>query len=160
MAKKTGNPTGRPPVMTREIEDDICKQIAEGKSLVRILKSDPKFPDYSTVTRHLMATKGIEGGFCIKYAQAREIQADYMADEIIDIADDGANDSYVDEEGKVKVDYDHIQRSKLRVDARKWVASKLKPKRYGDSTTIKGDSEAPVSLGVILYPEKKKAGEK
>jgi hypothetical protein len=145
------NKGGRPPVMTRELEDEICKQIAEGKSLVSILKSRPGMPDYTTVTRHLRATKGIEDGFCHRYARAREDQADYLFDEILQIADDGSKD---------KFDFENVQRSRLRVDTRKWAASKLKPKRYGDSTTIKGDSASPLSLGVIMYPPKKTIGEK
>ena len=118
--------------MTREIEDEICEKIAEGKSLVSILKSRPGMPNYSTVTRHLRATKDLEDGFCTRYEKAREDQADYLADQIIEIADDGQNDTYTDEKGKVRVDKEVVYRSRLRVDARKWVAAKLKPKRYGD----------------------------
>lgn len=118
--------------MTRAVEDFICEQIAEGKSLVSILKSKPGMPDYTTVCRHLKATEEEKDGFCQRYAQAREDQADYLADQIVEISDDGRNDTYVDEKGRTKVDWDVVQRSKLRVDARKWVAAKLKPKRYGD----------------------------
>lgn len=50
-----------------------------------------------------------------------------MAEEIVEIADDGANDIDGD-----KVDHENVQRSRLRVDARKWVAARLLPKRYGD----------------------------
>ena len=115
--------------MTREIEDEICEKIAEGSSLVSILKSRPGMPDYTTVCRHLRATEGVEDGFCQRYARAREDQADYLADQILDIADDGGADLI---EGTTKVNWENVQRSKLRVDARKWVAAKLKPKRYGD----------------------------
>lgn len=159
MSAKSTNPErkGRPTVFTPELEDKICEEIAKGKSLVSILKAKG-MPDYSTVTRYLRKTQGQEDGFCTKYARAREDQADYLFDQILAIADDGSNDTYVDDEGKDKVDYDHIQRSKLRVDARKWMASKLRPKRYGESTTLRNDEESPVKLGVILYPEKKPAG--
>ncbi len=63
-----------------------------------------------------------------------------MADQVLDIADDGTNDFVTSEEdGKtiVTVNYDHIQRSKLRFDARRWYLSKLAPKRYGDATLLK-----------------------
>lgn len=70
--------------------------------------------------------------FAAAYARAREAQADTYADQIVEISDDSRNDTQVDEEGKVIVDFDHIQRAKLRVDARKWVAAKLKPKAWGE----------------------------
>lgn len=69
--------------------------------------------------------------FFPQYAHARDVQADTLADEIQDIADDGSND-YVMTQYGIKADHEHIQRSRLRVDTRKWIASKLKPKRYGE----------------------------
>ncbi len=70
-----------------------------------------------------------------RYAISREQQAERMAEELLDIADDGSNDTQVDEKGRRIVDFDHINRSRLRVDTRKWIASKLLPKKYGDKTT-------------------------
>lgn len=75
--------------------------------------------------------------FLDQYARAKEESADALFEEIIDIADDGANDwmEREDDEGNNvgwKLNGEHIQRSKLRVDTRKWAASKLKPKKYGD----------------------------
>nr|WP_246307956.1 hypothetical protein [Chitinibacter bivalviorum] len=85
-----------------------------------------------------------------KYARAREIQADTLADEIISISDDGLNDTYVDDKGNQRTDYDVVARSKLRVDARKWYASKLAPKKYGDKIEQKltGDPDNPINLGI------------
>lgn len=86
--------------------------------------------------------------FRAQYAQAREDQADFYAEQIIEIADDGLNDTYLDDEGNTIVDHDVIARSKLRVDARKWVASKLAPKKYGDKINqeITGVDGAPIGL--------------
>mgnify|MGYP000420369159 CR=1 FL=1 len=63
---------------------------------------------------------------------AREAQADHYAEEILQIADDGTGDSWTDDDGNVRTNTDVVARSKLRVDARKWKASKLAPKKYGD----------------------------
>jgi hypothetical protein len=74
-------------------------------------------------------------GFAQQYSRARELQADYYADEIADIADDGTNDFMEVQRSKGTVilgDHEHIHRSRLRVESRKWIASKLKPKRYGE----------------------------
>ena len=73
--------------------------------------------------------------FSEQYARAREAQADKLAEEILAIADDGRSDTYLDAEGNEKTDSEVIQRSKLRVDARKWLASKMAPKKYGDKVT-------------------------
>jgi hypothetical protein len=84
-----------------------------------------------------------------QYARARESQADYYAEEIIQISDDGTNDwmerrSEAEKGAGVDTGWvlngEHVQRSRLRVDARKWYAGKLAPKKYGDKlrTSIQG----------------------
>ncbi len=75
-----------------------------------------------------------------QYMRAREAQADQLAEDILKIADDGSNDSYKDDDGNTRTDQDVIARSRLRVDARKWLASKMAPKRYGEKieTNITG----------------------
>ena len=83
--------------------------------------------------------------FSEQYARAREAQADKLAEEALQIADDGHSDTYVDGDGNVKTDTEVIQRSKLRVDTRKWLASKMAPKKYGDKVAIGGaDDLGPV----------------
>lgn len=83
--------------------------------------------------------------FSEQYARAREAQADKLAEEALQIADDGRSDTYVDGDGNVKTDTEVIQRSKLRVDTRKWLASKMAPKKYGDKVAIGGaDDLGPV----------------
>lgn len=69
------------------------------------------------------------------YAHAREARADKLAEDVLEIADDGRRDYDVGEDGRAVVNNDHIQRSKLRVDSRKWLASKMFPKRYGDKVS-------------------------
>ncbi len=152
---------GQPTVMTEEIQDEICQRIAQGESLVRILKSNPeRFPDYTTVCRALRASEGKPGGFCQRYARAREDQADYLFDEMKDIADDNHFDTYVDDEGNERVNHDHINRARLRVDTRKFMAMKLRPKRYGEKIQNEhtGKDGEPLALGVIYYPTKKEPG--
>ena len=73
--------------------------------------------------------------FAEKYALAKAKQAELMAEQLIDIADEGINDTYIDDNGQLQVDTDVIARSRLRVDTRKWYASKLAPKIYGDHIT-------------------------
>lgn len=71
--------------------------------------------------------------FMQQYARAREIQAELLAEEVIEIADDSSGDVIVvDDDGNEQTNHERVARSRLRVDARKWYASKLSPKRYGD----------------------------
>jgi hypothetical protein len=85
-----------------------------------------------------------------QYARAREAQADYWAEEIVEIADDGTND-YVDRQNKdgstyETVNSEHINRSRLRVDTRKWLMARMAPKKYGDRITqeVSGPNGGPI----------------
>uniref|UniRef100_A0A2A4Z0S6 Uncharacterized protein n=1 Tax=OCS116 cluster bacterium TaxID=2030921 RepID=A0A2A4Z0S6_9PROT len=82
-----------------------------------------------------------------QYAHAREVQAEVLFDKVIEIADDGSNDFYK-RNGQELPDHENIARSRLRVDARKWAAGKLKPKKYGDRTILAGDKDNPISMEV------------
>lgn len=81
-----------------------------------------------------------------RYARAKEAALDAMADDILAIADDGKNDTYTDDDGNERTRSDVIARSKLRVDARKWIMSKLAPKKWGDKITqeLTGAEGAPL----------------
>lgn len=124
--------TGRPSTFAQDIADAICERLMDGESLRTICKSDD-MPAASTVFRWLTLHKP----FSEQYARAREIQADLLFDDVLDIADDGTNDwmqrANADGTlGDVVLNGEHVQRSKLRVDARKWMAGKLAPKKYGE----------------------------
>ena len=71
-----------------------------------------------------------------------------VTDEMLDIADDGTNDYYFGKDDQPIVDSDHIQRSRLRIETRKWLSSKLKPKKYGEKLQLGGDAENPLTLAI------------
>ena len=130
---------GRPSDYSDAIADAICELLCEGHSLRSICLADD-MPNKSTVFRWL----GVNPKFRDQYTCAREAQADAMADDILDIADDGSNDFMGEDE---KYNGDAVARSKLRVDARKWLASKLLPKKYGDKTLLGSDPDNPLPTG-------------
>ena len=132
---------GRPSKYTAKIGDEICERISEGESLRRICLT-PSMPNKATVFRWLAS----DPVFRDQYARARECQADVLADEIIDIAD-GKRAQY--EGGEADV-----QRDRLAVDARKWVASKLKAKVYGDKTLLGSDPDNPLPASIAFDPSK------
>ena len=133
---------------TIDIGDAICEGVAEGKSLSKISK------ELDIKPRNVFNWFRNYPEFLQNYTQAKEEQAELFAEEIIEIADDGRNDRYSEEEGgHLKIDHDVIARSRLRVDARKWVASKLKPKKYGDKLTTEEIGNTPVSMNITLNKE-------
>ena len=104
---------GRPSIYTSKLAAKICCRISEGESLRKIC-DDAKMPSREIVRRWLRDNDEFVG----QYARAREAQADTFASEIVEIADTEEN----------------AQKARNRIDARKWAASKLRPKVYGDRT--------------------------
>lgn len=136
-------PAGRPSDYTQEKADAICAELALGYSLRTVCK-DESMPSVVTVFSWLRKYPQ----FLKQYEKAKEESADMMAEDILDIADDGTND-WMEKQNKdgstyIALNAEHVQRSRLRVDARKWIASKLKPKKYGEKTTLAGDPENPL----------------
>jgi hypothetical protein len=113
---------GRPSTYTKAIADAICERIAEGQSMTSICQL-PGMPMYKTI----MHWRRTEPEFGKAIDQAREDQADALAEMIVDVVEEGAKE---DELGKV--DAGMVAHNRLKVDVYKWRASKLKPKVYGD----------------------------
>lgn len=134
---------GRPSDFTPEIANEICERLAKGESLRTITgpNRDDFMPAETTVRRWLAGTEDWSEAFRRQYAHARDCQADHYAEEIIAIAD--CTDQPVS--GDIPLVRDP-QRDRLRIDARKWYASKLAPKKYGDKTILAGDDDNPVRV--------------
>lgn len=148
--KKTDEPArkrGRPAIFSDALADRVCADLANGRSLVAIC-SEGWAPSYTTI-RNWLRNKD---DFLRMYARARAMQADVFFDEILEIADDSRNDTYIDGDGKTVVNYDHIQRAKLRIDARKWMAALLAPKKYGDLTRVAGHDAGPLQSPEPVNP--------
>lgn len=130
--KKVPKKNGRPEIYTQQIADLLCEQIATTTNSLRTICLDEKMPSVATVLKWLREDKN---GFLAQYARAKEEQADFMADEIIGIADHTAEDHTPFTGANV------VQRDKLRIEARKWLSGKLKPKKYGDKLDLTSDGE-------------------
>lgn len=137
-AQETSPKVGRPSGYSQEIADRICAELADGKSLRSICKADD-MPSSVTVYSWLR----IFPEFLKQYTRSKEDAADAFAEDILDIADEATNDWMAvndpDNPG-YRYNGEAVNRSRLRVDARKWVAARLKPKKYGDrvSTELTG----------------------
>jgi hypothetical protein len=135
-------PGGRPPEYTPEIGAEICRRLSEGESLRRICR-DEHIPDRSTVLLWAVCPQELTEEFSRQYARARQAQAEGYIEDVVDIADGhrlpgdpGDPDSPPDP-----------ARDRLRVDTRKWIASKVLPK-FADH--LKVSATLGVSIDEIL----------
>lgn len=158
MAAEKGNKYaeghGRPSMYSEEVADVLCERIATTNfSLRTICESDEMLPSAGTVLRWLREKES----FREQYARAKEEQADLLAEEILDIADDGANDLMTIVKGDMTYEVENKEvtsRSKLRIESRKWLASKLKPKKYGDKIDVTS-GEKPLNTQPLIITGKK-----
>lgn len=137
---------GRPTKYSEELCNLICQKLISGESL-NLICEEPEMPCGSTVYKWLAEN----AEFSDKYTRARNIQADLYFEEIVDISDDGRRDYKEDKDGHEVPDYDHIQRSRLRVDARKWVVARMNPRKYGEKKGLElsGPDGGPVEVKTI-----------
>jgi hypothetical protein len=140
---------GRPSSYSPEVADRICARLAAGESLRAICRDDD-MPAAPTV----LGWRETQAGFSERYASARETGCLCLADELLEIADDGRNDwmAAQDDEGGpgYRLNGEHTTRTRLRLDTRKWLLSKMLPKQFGDKTLhTGGDGESPVALNVF-----------
>lgn len=145
---------GAPSTYSTHIANVICIRLSEGESLRQILMEEG-MPAQSTVYEWLLR----HPEFAEKYTRAREEQADTLADEIIQIADEQPEVvAVVDKKTGAliehKLDGAFLQWQKNRIEARKWTAMKLKPRKYGDKLQLGGDAENPLKMEVETQADK------
>lgn len=134
----------RPQEYTDDCAREICLRLMDGESLVSIC-ADENMPARSTV--YLWLHDHVE--FSDRYARAREVQATTFFDEVHQISDNTmlGEKRTIKADGSIEVTQaDMIEHRRLRVDARKWMAAKLAPKKYGD----KIDHEVSGSITVVI----------
>lgn len=129
-------PAGRPSTYTDELAIEFCSRLVDGTSVRTVCKSED-MPVTSTIFKWLSE----KPEFSERYAKAKSMAVEALAEECFDIADDGTNDwmEINDKEGECvgyKINSESIQRSRLRVDTRKWYLSKIAPSKYGEKQQI------------------------
>jgi predicted DNA-binding transcriptional regulator AlpA len=132
-------------IRTPELMDTLIDGISDGITLRQLCRIHPI--SKSEVYRWLKE----DAEFAGRFARARELGGDAIAEEIIDIADDGSNDWIKREQDNGMIvevpNHEHIQRSKLRVDARLKLLAKWFPQKYGEKTLIGSDPDNPLPAG-------------
>lgn len=141
---KPKHPGGRPLEYTKEMGDLICELVStHGMGLKRLCKEYKELPSHTTIKR--WRYKIVE--FRTQYAQAKIDQADILAEECLEIADELENNAYQpnvvedEEDDHYKIDNGIVNCARLRIDTRKWLASKLLPKQYGDKLLLEQKTE-------------------
>ena len=120
---------GRPTDYNPELAAAICLHISRGNSL-RSFCSAPDAPDASTIYDWIHR----HSEFAEQYARARGVQAEHWADELVELADKSVD----------------AQKARLQIDTRKWVASKLLPKKYGERQQIEHSTDPDKPLEILV----------
>lgn len=136
MTDKKNKKIGRPTEFSLELASEICLALATStEGIGPLCKKNEDWPHSATVFKWRILHKE----FGEMYARAKQQQVEALVDEIIEIADDTSQDTLITDEGKEVVNHEHINRSRLRIDTRKWLAAKLAPRVYGDKIQYDGN---------------------
>jgi len=132
--------------MTDEVFELVCQEIEQTTTGMRKICLDHN--SSSSAFFDFIDNEKDEAKKLIKaerYARARERQADFLADKMLEVAFDDVDDE------KDYVGANHIQRDRLKVDTMKFIASKLKPKKYGDKLDLTTDGDKiPTAIPIVL----------
>jgi hypothetical protein len=108
----------RPTIYTVKLEDRMLEEIASGRSVISLCREEDWTPNADTWYRWMYKIDGLSD----RYTRAKSISSEFHADQILAIADEADNQTF--------------QVARLQIDARKWVASKLVPNKYGEKSQI------------------------
>lgn len=135
----------------KDIFKSVCERMTNGEALIDILRSD-NMPSRNTF--YIWINNDLEK--YDMYTRAREERADYLFEQILEIADKQSKDIIIID-GEEVINHNVIQRNRLQIDARKWVASKMNPKKYGDKVDITTDNKpiTPQETSVIFVNARK-----
>lgn len=123
---------GRPHSYTKALGDEICTKLSTSEyGIAKLIKENPHWPHKQTIFEWRINVPE----FGDSYAKAKQNQIEVWIDQVVDIADNTSNDTYINESGKEVCNSEWINRSRLRIDTRKWIAAKLAPKIYGERTS-------------------------
>lgn len=119
---------GRATKFTQELADEICNTIASNsKGIGMLCEENTHWPNKDTIFTWLKNNSA----FSDQYARAKQCQIECLVDQMLEIADDTSQDSLIDEQGKMIFNPQSINRARLKIDTRKWLACKLVPRVYG-----------------------------
>lgn len=135
------------------IKKEILCLVSDGLSLSKALDSKDHLPSRQTVYNWFNKDHAdYDGIFLDNYIRAREVRADRIFEEILEIADESDNDTITTQEGKEVFNSEFAARARIRIDARKWMLGKMQPKKYGDKLDITSDGEKLQQAVITIDP--------
>jgi len=153
IVKSVPKKTGRPSKYSESLVNSICERIANGEPLRQICREDG-MPAWTTIYSWINANKDLSE----RFAHARTLGEDCIAQECLDIADNASNDwmEYYDKEGESlgwKLNGDHVQRSKLRIETRLKLLAKWNPKKWGEKQSLEhsGPDGSPLTVEIVRF---------
>jgi len=133
--------------------DEFLVQVASGKTNVDAAKAlemmDGELNQLMTIILHDPSIREM-------YDEARKLQCETWADEMIEISDQTQGDHFVDDQGRLRVDHDSVNRAKLKIGTRQWLMSRLHHERFGDKLTQKHEGELTVNHHDVLDMARKR----
>lgn len=135
----------------QNIWNNILAEMMTGRSLRSILR-DPNMPNSDTIYQWILEDKKKSD----QYARAADIRADEIFDEMMNISDETDSDIITLDDGREVVNNNVISRDRLRIDTRKWILSKMNPKKYGDKVDFSSNdgSMTPKTTIITTLTEK------
>jgi len=146
---------GRPTKYSKEIAEQICFDISSKALGLKQICNNELYPHPVTIYRWISENEDFRN----MYARAKDSQADLLAEEILEIADDGSNDFMTIVKGDQSYTVENkelVNRSRLRIDARKWYAAKLRPNKYGDKIDVTTDGKTINQVQIFQLPSNKR----
>lgn len=143
-AAKPAAKTGRPTLFNEDVAGRFLELIAEAKSVPTAAEA------VGVAGRTVFKWLADNEEFRQAYARAKEAAADFIVEQMLEIADDARNDFVESDKGHIVLDTEAVMRSRLRIDTRKWLAGKLKPKKYGDHVDVNHGVRPDNPLGELL----------
>lgn len=139
------NGAGRPTIFTQEIADEFLAHVTMGRSFRKICSQD-HMPSIATIYNWFR----VHPTFLEQYTHAKEESADAMVEDLLDIADEPETftETTTLADGSVVTRVvDNTRRTQLRIETRKWIATKLQPRKYGDKLDLtSGGQKLPTPL--------------
>lgn len=128
--QKPPKPVGRPTIYNQELGHKICKVVAtHALGLTKLCNMFQWMPHKDTINEWRWSNEQ----FSVIYTKAKIAQAELLAEDCVDIADDTSQDITFNKNGDEVCNTEFVNRSRLRVDTRKWLAAKLLPRIYGET---------------------------
>lgn len=148
-AKPEKKPQRSKPYDREPIVEEICRRLSEGEPLRQICREEGK-PNFSVI----YAWMNEDAAIAQRIARAREIGHEHIFEGTLEIADDATNDwmeSNAPDDVGYKLNGEHVQRSKLRIETRLKLLAKWNPKKYGDKQQI--EHSGNIGLEALVHDD-------